>query len=160
MNKNGMALLASLLVLAVFLPARAFATQEHDAEHHHHQRHQEHHGDAKSSGNPLIEEMLLLDTAFREIVSAVAVSDGSRVQKALEPMHGAMEKTHEAVHHGEVQIPKNAGKVEEFVRLDKQFHQDLESLAAAAAKNDGQVMVTITKKLLDGCISCHQGFRK
>jgi cytochrome c556 len=159
MNKKGMGFPGLLLVLAVFLPTRVFAAQEHDAGHHH-QHHHEHHGDAKSSGNPLMEEMLLLDTAFREIVSAVAVGDAGRVHKALEPMHGTMEKTHEAVHHGEVQIPKNDGKVEEFVRLDKQFHQDLESLAAAAAKNDGQAMVTVTKKLLDGCVSCHQRFRK
>jgi cytochrome c556 len=74
-------------------------------------------------------------------------------------MHGAMEKTHEGVHEGAVRIPKNADRVQEFVKMDKQFHKDLESLAGAAGKNDKKAMLDLTKKLLDGCVSCHEGFR-
>jgi cytochrome c556 len=71
-----------------------------------------------------------------------------------------MEKTHEAVHKGAVHIPRNADRIQEFLKMDKQFHTDLDSLAAAAAKNDAKTMLDLAKKLMDGCVSCHQKFRK
>jgi cytochrome c556 len=153
MKKNYSIVGGFLLVCTLLVPAYVFAGQDHTAEH------QQHHNEAKGGGNPLIEEMMILDTAFREIVSAVAVYDGNRVRKALEPLHGTMEKTHAGVHEGAVRIPKNADRVQEFVKMDKQFHRDLESLAGAAGKNDKKAMLDLTKKLLDGCVSCHQGFR-
>jgi len=113
-----------------------------------------------SIGNPLIEEMFLLDTAFREVVSGVSLGDGQRVSHAIHSLHGTMERTHEGVHHGTVRIPKNADKVETFVRMDKDFHADLEKLAGAAKKSDQQAMLSLTKRLLDGCVNCHGMFRK
>lgn len=110
--------------------------------------------------NPLIEEMIILDSAFREVVSAVAMGDGERVHKALHAMHGTMEKTHAGVHEGKVRIPKNADRQEEFVRMDVEFHRDIEGLAEAGMKNDQEKMLTLTKKLLDGCVNCHNTFRK
>jgi hypothetical protein len=110
--------------------------------------------------NPLILEMRLLDNVFKEVVSAVSLSDSSGVIKALESMHGTMEKTHEGVHSGTVKIPKNADKLEEFVKMDKDFHNDLDTLAHAAHENNSKEMADLTKKLLDGCINCHQIFRK
>jgi cytochrome c556 len=74
-------------------------------------------------------------------------------------MHGTMEKTHEGMHHGTVKVPKNAARVKEFVDLDKQFHARLESLSAAAHRNDQQAMLKLTKDLLDGCVQCHRTFR-
>lgn len=127
---------------------------------------QEHHlhdagtAPAGQGDNPLIEEMVKLDAVFREVVSGVSLGDGARVHQALEAMHGTMEKTHAGVHHGTVKIPKNAGRVKEFVDLDKKFHAKLETLATAAHKNDQQSMLNLTKELLDGCVSCHQLFRK
>ena len=126
-----------------------------------------HHGDAKQAAdtganpgaNPLIEEMVKLDAAFHEIVSGVALDDAARVRKAIESMHGAMEKTHEGVHSGNVKIPKNADRVEDFVRQDKQFHTGLEQLAAAAGKNDRDGMLRITRQLLGECVQCHRDFR-
>ena len=115
---------------------------------------------AASGPNPLIEEMVTLDEVFREVVSAVALGDGRRVHQALESMHGAMEKTHEGVHAGTVRTPKNADKIGEFVRMDKEFHDKLESLAQAAHKNDLKNMVLLTQQLLDECVRCHSMFRK
>jgi len=114
---------------------------------------------ASTGNNPLIEEMVKLDAVFREVVSGVALGDGARVHQALEAMHGAMEKTHEGVHHGTVKIPKNSGRVKEFVELDRKFHAKLDTLAAAAHKNDQQAMLKLTKELLDGCVQCHRTFR-
>ena len=110
--------------------------------------------------NPLIEEMLTLDSVFRNIVSAVALADAEKVQKALEPLHGAMEKTHEGIHAGTVTIPKNAARIGEFAERDRKFHEMLEGLDRAAGHNHQQEMLRITKLLLDGCVQCHRTFRK
>jgi hypothetical protein len=110
--------------------------------------------------NPLIEEMMILDRVFRDVVSAVALGDNNGVHKALESMHGTMEKTHEGVHGGSVVIPKNATRVKEFVQMDREFHEKLESLAGAAHRNDQKNMLVLTKQLLDGCVRCHEMFRK
>ncbi len=114
----------------------------------------------KRDKNPLIEEMNALDGVFRDIVSGVALNDGPRVQAAVEKMHGTMEKTHEGVRTGTVILRKNGERLNEFIEQDKQFHRTLEDLAVAARKNDSPAMVSLTKKLLDGCVQCHREFRK
>jgi len=113
----------------------------------------------QSGANPLIEEMMTLDSAYREVVSAVALGDSARVHKALESMHGTMEKTHEGVHTGTVTIPRNAARIKDFVKMDEAFHEKLESLARAALRNNQKEMLRTTKLLLDGCVQCHQMFR-
>jgi cytochrome c556 len=113
-----------------------------------------------AGANPLIEEMIVLDNAFREVVSAVAMGDGERVYEALHAMHGTMEKTHKGIHEGEVKIPKNADRETEFMQMDIAFHEDIEGLAEAGKKKDQQKMLALTKKLLDGCVDCHRDFRK
>jgi hypothetical protein len=142
-------LLLLLPLMAQFIAAEGRAPHIGNGPHH-----------ATASPNPLIEEMIKLDEVFRDVVSAVAVSDNARVHKALESMHGAMEMTHEGVHAGAVKISRNPDKVEEFVRMDKEFHDKLEALAHAAHDNDQKKMVLLTKELLDGCVNCHQIFRK
>lgn len=112
-----------------------------------------------TGANPLNEEMVKLDHVFREVVSGVALDDADRVRQAVESMHGAMEKTHEGVHHGTVRLPKNADRLEDFVRQDVLFHGDLEKLATAAGKNDREAMLLVTKRLLDQCVACHREFR-
>ncbi|MCE5312175.1 MAG: hypothetical protein LLF86_03385, partial [Nitrospiraceae bacterium] len=117
---------------------------------------------ASSSQQPdtaLIQEMVTLDSTFKEIVSAVALGSGERVIKAIEPMHGTMEKTHAAVQSGDVKIRKNQNKLSTFIKMDKDFHTNLTSLAAASKKNDQKLMLSTTKKLMDGCVACHQMFR-
>lgn len=154
MKKTGKKIAAGLVLgLMAAVPAVYAAMSEgHD--------HSKMHAAADSGANPLIEEMVQLDEVFRSVVSGVALGDGERVHAALESMHGAMEKTHEGVHAGKVTIPKNPGKVKEFVKMDKDFHAKLETLAHAAHKNDQKKMLALTKQLLDGCVSCHQMFRK
>lgn len=110
--------------------------------------------------SPLIEEMITLDKTFREVVSAVVLGNGEGVHNALHSMHGKMEKTHEGLHSGTVKISKNADRIEEFIKMDNEFHTNLEALAMAAHKNDQKEMLFLTKKALDYCVSCHQTFRK
>ena len=113
----------------------------------------------QAGANPLIEEMRTLDAVYREVVSAVALGDSTRVHKALESMHGTMEKTHEGVRAGTVAIPRNAARVKDFVNMDKEFHEKLEALAHAALRNNQKEMLRTTKLLLDKCVQCHQVFR-
>ena len=132
------------------------APKQEAAEH----KHMHDHGAAASkSGNPLVEEMRILDGVFREVVSAVSLGDGNRVYHALHAMHGTMEKTHEGVHHGTVKLSRNADKLAVFVQMDQDFHEELEKLAAAAKKTDQQAMLSLSKGLLDGCVKCHGMFR-
>lgn len=151
---------AALLLLCagmvMSLTLTAAASDKHEEKGHMHE-----HGSASKSSvaNPLIEEMRLLDTVYRDVVSAVSLGDGERVYHALHSMHGTMEKTHEGVHHGTVKLTKNADKLETFVKMDKGFHGELDKLATAAKKNDQQAMLTISKGLLDGCVNCHVMFR-
>ena len=115
---------------------------------------------AKTAPNPLIEEMLTLDGVFRDIVSAVALSDSRKVQTALAPMHGVMEKTHEGIEAGSVTLPKNAARISEFVGRDRKFHEMLEALDRAAGHNHHKEQLRITKQLLDQCVQCHRLFGK
>jgi cytochrome c556 len=155
MKKKTSIKFATFLIALSFaaLPALLAAGQNVNSHSHHDKS-------SHSGANPLIEEMIILDNVFREVVSAVSLGDGERVHKALHHMHGTMEKTHEGVHAGTVKIPKNAQRIDEFVKMDKEFHGNLEALAHAAHKNDQKEMLSLTKKLLDGCVNCHQTFRK
>ncbi|MDA8078462.1 MAG: hypothetical protein M0Z79_05930 [Nitrospiraceae bacterium] len=147
--KSAVVVIVSCLLMPVFLLAGQ------DAHRHEHSKKQ-----SPSGKNPLVEEMLILDNAFREVVSAVSLGDGARVSSALESMHGTMEKTHEGVHSGAIKIPRNSDRLDDFVRMDKEFHGNLEALALAARLNDQQAMLGLTKKLLEGCVACHRTFRK
>jgi cytochrome c556 len=143
----------TVFVTCIAMPAFLYGGQ--DAFQHSHNDKQISRGE-----NPLMEEMIILDGVFREVVSAVSLGDGARVHTALESMHGTMEKTHEGVHSGSVKIPRNSDRLNEFVQMDKEFHVNLEALAQAAHANNQQEMLVLTKKLLDGCIHCHRTFRK
>lgn len=148
---TGIAAMVSVALSPVYTNGADKAAQEH------------HHGPtdvrAAANGNPLKEEMRRLDIVFRDIVSGVALGNGLAVHTAVEEMHGSMEKTREALHSGKVKPPRNADKIQEFLKQDKEFHANLEALAKAAHKNDKQKMTALTKKLLDGCVKCHGVFR-
>ena len=141
-----------VVVLSLLLLPMIVVSQEHHA-------HDAGTATAGHGNNPLVEEMVKLDAVFHEVVSGVSLGDGARVHQALEAMHGTMEKTHEGMHHGTVKVPKNSGRVKEFVDLDKKFHAKLDTLATAAHKNDQKAMLKLTKELLDGCVQCHRTFR-
>lgn len=142
--------LYGLLLVAVLFPAGGYATEAM-------KDHPRHDG---AGTNPLTEEMIILDSVFRKVVSAVALGDGTRVHKALGSMHGTMEKTHEGVHAGTVTLPKNNDRMKEFIEMDEKFHEHLEALARAGERNEQKKMLEITKQLLDRCVECHRMFRR
>jgi len=146
---------AVLIIVALCLStSRAYSAEP---DHGGHKRNEK---AAATSANALIDEMRALDAAFRDIVSGVAVNDGHKVLSAIETLHGSMEKTRHALHAGEVKLPRNPHKMREFEKFDKEFHGELEALARAAERDDGKMMISLTKKLLDGCVRCHGEFRK
>jgi cytochrome c556 len=117
-------------------------------------------GSQAPASNPLIEEMRTLDSAFRDIVSAVAIDDTVKVQAALQSVtDSSMEKTHEGMIAGTVILPKNMSRRKEFIERDKKFHEKLAALDRAARRNNQREMLRITKQLLDWCVQCHQRFK-
>jgi hypothetical protein len=149
-NKRGISIFLGIAA-SVVISLAAFSGNDHNEKHHA--------GEHEHGGNPLIEEMVALDAVFRDVVSAVAVSDGHRVHAAIEKMHGTIEMTQVGVKHGTVTLKKNANRMNEFVEQDIKFHGKLEDLARAAHKNDGSAMLSLTKELLDRCVKCHRDFR-
>jgi cytochrome c556 len=145
-------ILFSAMVIIAGIPTLAFSQ-------HPHAPHSQHATTMQTSAGPLIEEMTTLDRAFRDIVSAVALGNSNDVNKALESMHGAVEKTHEGVDSGTVTLRKNADRVTEFKTMDLAFHAKLEALNRATHHRNQKEMLRITKQLLEGCVQCHSKFR-
>lgn len=112
--------------------------------------------------NPLLVEMMLLNKAYRDIVSAVAIEDSPAIIKAIEGLesHQAVQATTNALKDGKIKTPKNPDKMKEFKRMDNEFHSSLKALLEAAKADKQPKIRTITKKLLDGCVKCHEQFRK
>jgi len=146
-------ILFSAILLLAGIPTVAFS------QHPPHLPHPQDATTVQADTNPLIEEMIILDHAFRDIVSAVSLGDADAVRKALEPMHGTMEKTHDGVREGRVALRKNAGRIKEFKTMDFAFHAKLEALGRAAHHKNQKEMLRITKQLLEGCVQCHSKFR-
>lgn len=133
----------ALTMLMSFMPATGLAAEA-----------------GESGQGELVDEMIGLNIAFRDVVTGVVLRDGAAVHNAIMPLHGLREKTEEGLKSGGVSLPKNQSRIAEFKKLDGDFHAELESLDEAARGNDANKMLLITKKLLDGCVRCHQVFRK
>lgn len=113
----------------------------------------------RAEQSPVKAEMLMLDRAYRDIVSAVALGDSDGVLKAVQSVEASFEKTAKAMEAGTIVLPRNQERIKEFEKMDKEFHKNLEQLAEAAKKKNKSNTLKITKRLIDGCIKCHQSFR-
>lgn len=54
-------------------------------------------------------------------------------------------------------LGSNAGK---FRGLDHQVHEAASAMGEAAKRNDGQAVIASFAKVQQGCLNCHQSFRK
>jgi cytochrome c556 len=113
-----------------------------------------------SGPSPLIEEMTTHDSAYANIVTAVALGDREQMHKAIASMRVTMQKTVEGVRSGTVTLPKNTPRVKEFIEMERKFHDKLDALDRAAHHNNQREMQRITNQLLSACVQCHQTFRK
>lgn len=109
--------------------------------------------------SPLKIEMRLLDKAFKNLIDSLIFGNLKAVEEPFHAVHEAKANTDKALKRGEINLPKNADKVKEFVRMDGEFHRHLEDLMEAAGKGDAKGVQRMTMKLLNGCVQCHAKFR-
>ena len=113
------------------------------------------------AGMALREEMVALEEAFATIIDAVLFSNMPLVKFAVVRFHKAREKVEEAIISGSrIILPKNHDQFKEFFELNIKFHEDLASLEKAAEKGQKKAVKKQTHKLLDGCVVCHERFKK
>jgi len=119
-------------------------------------------GQAKlRTGIALREEMVAIEEAFETVIDAVIFSNTGMIKFAVVRFHKAREKVEEAIGSGpRIILPKNHDKFKNFVELNIKFHEDLASLEKAAEKGQKKLVKDRTHKLLDGCVICHERFRK
>lgn len=109
----------------------------------------------------LREEMVALEEAFETIIDAVIFSNMELIKPAVVRFHKARENVEEAISSGSrIILPKNHDRFKEFVELDIKFYEDFGTLEKAAGKGEKKVVKDQTHKLLDGCVVCHERFRK
>ena len=111
--------------------------------------------------NLIMEEMTALDQAFKTIIDGVVLGDMERIKPAMMGVYEALERIERALKAGQkVILPKNQGQIREFIRLDDQFHSDLEDLTRAAETGQRKVVKNYAHRLLDSCVVCHEKFRR
>ena len=115
----------------------------------------------RRTGMALREEMVALEEAFETIIDAVIFSNMELIKPAVVRFHKARGRVEEAISSGpRIILPKNHDKFKEFIELDIKFREDFEALEKAAGKGQKKVVKDQTHKLLDGCVACHERFRK
>jgi len=116
---------------------------------------------AKGGVNPLVEEMMALDSAFKTIIGAVILGELEAINAALSKVRDTREGMERAVQGGyQVSLLKNQNRLGDFFKLDSQFHIGLEELSGAAETGQKKVVKNLTHRLLDECVGCHERFRK
>lgn len=109
--------------------------------------------------NAVREEMILLDNAFKNLIDALILNNPQAIPGAFRELHAARVRTDAALEKGEARLPKNSDKMALFKQLDARFHMNLEALMEASKKGDMKRVNTLTHRLLNGCVQCHNGFR-
>ncbi len=115
---------------------------------------------AEEAGNALKEEMHLLDAAYKNLLDAILLDQPETIEKPFHAVHKAKMKTEKALHGGKIKLPKNGDQLEAFVAMDEAFHDKLVKLLGAARKKDRDAIRESAHEILDGCISCHNRYRK
>ena len=111
--------------------------------------------------NFILEEMTALDRAFKTVIDALVLGDMQRIPPALKEVAEARERVEKAISAGQmISLPKNQSQFREFLRLDEQFHIDLEELSKAAQTGQKKVVRNYAHRLLDSCVVCHEKYRK
>ncbi|MBI5885775.1 MAG: cytochrome c [Deltaproteobacteria bacterium] len=118
---------------------------------------------APTGGNYLLlNEMVLLNKAYRDIISAVVLEDSKGVVDAVEGFETSqvVQMTRDAFKAGKIKTPKNPERMKEFEGMDRDFHNNFDKLRDYAKADNRPKIRYIAKKLLDNCIKCHEQFRK
>ena len=109
--------------------------------------------------NPLKTEMRLLDSAFKNLIDSLIFNNPKTIQEPFEEVHKAKKNTEAALEKGLIKLPKNNDKIKDFVKMDEEFHHNMEGLIEASGKGNMKKVQDITHRLLNGCVQCHNRFR-
>ncbi len=109
--------------------------------------------------NAVQNEMRVLHDAFQEATQAVINNQLSHVVPAIQKVDAARKHTVEALNKGEIKLPKNGDKLDEFVQEDEAFHGELIKFVQAANANDLQAASKQAGVVLNTCTQCHLKFR-
>ena len=112
-----------------------------------------------TADNPIKAEMRLLNNAFNNLINSLILNNPKAVEEPFHAVHRAKANTEKALERGDVRLPKNNDKIKQFIKMDKEFHENMEILIEASHKGDTKKIQEITHKLLNGCIGCHNKFR-
>ncbi|HSR13275.1 MAG TPA: cytochrome c [Thermodesulfobacteriota bacterium] len=116
---------------------------------------------ATGQANPLREQMEALNAAFHTMIDSVILENLQAVGPALASVRQATERLEDAVKSGSpVILPKNQNRTEDFGKINFHFQVDLEDLRQAAETGQKKVVRNLVHKLMDGCVNCHERFRK
>lgn len=118
------------------------------------------HAEEPKADSPVKAEMKLLDKAFKNLIDSLVLNTPEAIEEPFHEVHKAKASTEKALEKGEIKLPKNNDKMKQFIEMDEQFHKKLERLLEAARKKDMKAVQEVTHKLLNGCVQCHNKFRK
>ncbi len=114
----------------------------------------------KPAANPLKEEMWLLDTAYKGLIDAIVLRTPGAIAGPFEEVLKAKAKTEAALEKGTVWLPKNNERKDEFKKMDEDYHRMIEDLIRLSKKGDMKGVQALSHRLLDGCVRCHNTFRR
>lgn len=109
--------------------------------------------------SPIRVEMRLLDAAFKNLIDSLLFNNPKTIEEPFHEVHKAKANTEKAIEKGEIKLPKNGDKMNEFVELDEQFHKKLVMVIEASRKGDMKKVREVAHKLLNSCVQCHNRFR-
>ncbi|MBI5048927.1 MAG: cytochrome c [Deltaproteobacteria bacterium] len=110
--------------------------------------------------NLIKEEMIAMNDAFTNLIQALIFNKPDVIEGPFLKVKEARKKIEEAIKKGEkIILPKNHSKFKEFMKLDEEYHAELEKLLAAAKDKNMKIIKLQTHKLLNFCVYCHARFR-
>ena len=112
-----------------------------------------------TADNPIKAEMRLLNDAFHNLINSLILNNPKAVEEPFHAVHRAKANTEKALERGDVRLPKNNDKIKQFIKMDKEFHENMEILIEASRKGDMNKVQKTAHELLNGCIGCHNKFR-
>lgn len=114
---------------------------------------------APASGNPVQNEMRILQEATRDWVTAIANNTLDIIPASIGKVHQARTLTEKAVAAGEYKPPKHGDAMADFAKQDDAFHAELVKLLQTAHAKDLPGTTNQLGVVLHGCTSCHLRFR-
>ncbi len=115
---------------------------------------------AKTATNPLKEEMWRLSAAFKGLINSLVLGTPSDVARPFEEVLKSRDAANAALKKGVIWLPKNNNRQAEFMRMDEELHREIKDLIRLSQKGDSRGELAFTHRLLNGCVRCHDVFKR